>query len=106
MIGFGAVDNILADLGDLTKRALEEGAIYGRGGRGSLYMSPGGNSGRGKNTCSYEGYINSIYTIGINAISQSGRKPKFGERCPGIMAAAYSGGIYPDPNIVTTDVSH
>ncbi len=49
--------------------------------------------------------VNSIYTIGINAVGQSGQKPKFGERCSGIMASAYSGGIYPDPNIVTTDVS-
>lgn len=107
VIGFGPSEVNFAPMGKLVKKALEEGATIGRSGKGSIFLQPGGNSGLNSGgSCSHDVLVNSIYTIGINAVGRAGTKPKYGELCPGIMAAAYSSGIYPDPYMVTTDVGN
>ena len=34
--------------------------------------------------------MNSIYTIAITGVNKDGSVPRYGERCPGIMAVTYS----------------
>lgn len=51
-----------------------------------------------EDNCAYNGYVNSIYTIAITGINRDGSVPSFGERCPGIMAAAYSRDTFADRN--------
>ena len=51
-----------------------------------------------KDSCAYDGYVNSIYTIAITGIKRDGSVPLFGECCPGIMAAAYSRDTFADRN--------
>ena len=60
-----------------TKRALREGAELGRAGRGSIFVWAAGNgSGREGDSCSYDGYVNSIHTISVFSVTQDGRKPR------------------------------
>ena len=43
-----------------------------------------------ENSCAFNGYVNSIYTIGITGINSDGAIPSYGEHCAGIMAVTYS----------------
>ena len=66
-------------------------------------MFAAGNGGvLSKDSCAYNGYVNSIYTIAITAVNRDGTVPYYGERCPGIMAAAYSRDAFGDRNHVVS----
>ena len=43
-----------------------------------------------KDSCAFNGYVNSIYTIAITGINKDGSIPIYGEHCAGIMAVTYS----------------
>ena len=43
-----------------------------------------------QNSCAYDGYVNSIYTIAINGVNKDGSRPSYAEECPAIMATTYS----------------
>lgn len=47
-----------------------------------------------RDSCAYNGYVNSIYTIAITGIKSNGSIPVFGENCPGIMAVTYSREVF------------
>jgi len=64
--------------------------LQGRGGRGAIYTFAAGNGGFTQDSCAYNGYVNSIYTIAINGVNQDGSNPTYAEECPAIMASAYS----------------
>ena len=64
--------------------------IQGRGGLGAIYTFAAGNGGITGDSCAYNGYVNSIYTIAINGVNKDGTNPTYAEECPGVMAAAYS----------------
>ena len=64
--------------------------IQGRGKLGAIYTFAAGNGGFEGDSCAYSGYVNSIYTIAINAVNQDGSLPSYAEECPGIMATTYS----------------
>ena len=68
--------------------------LQGRRGHGSIYVFGAGNGGFSKDSCSFNGLINSIYTIGITGVNKDGSVPRYGERCPGIMAVTYSKDIF------------
>ncbi|KAL9963153.1 hypothetical protein ACROYT_G032328 [Oculina patagonica] len=65
-------------------------AWQGRGGLGAIYTFAAGNGGITGDSCAYNGYVNSIYTIAINGVNPDGSNPSYAEECPGIMATAYS----------------
>lgn len=66
------------------------GLFQGRGGLGAIYTFAAGNGGINGDSCAYNGYVNSIYTIAINGVNKDGSKPTYAEECPGIMATTYS----------------
>ena len=68
--------------------------MQGRGGLGAIYTFAAGNGGITGDSCAYNGYVNSIYTIAINGVNLDGSNPSYAEECPGIMATAYSGDIF------------
>ena len=53
-----------------------------------------GNGGFASDCCSFNGLVNSIYTIAITGVNNDGSVPRYGERCPGIMAVTYSREIF------------
>jgi len=54
--------------GILAKAAFKAGAKRGRNGRGAIYIWASGNGGQNKDSCSCDGYINNIYTIGMSRL--------------------------------------
>ncbi|KAJ7336055.1 hypothetical protein OS493_013430 [Desmophyllum pertusum] len=85
----------VAGPGHLTQRALQNGAEKGRRGLGSIYVFAAGNGGIiVEDSCAFNGYVNSIYTIAITGINSDGSIPDYGERCTGIMAVTYSRNIF------------
>ncbi|XP_041649207.1 proprotein convertase subtilisin/kexin type 4-like [Cheilinus undulatus] len=75
----------------LTEKALWLGAHKGRGGKGSIFVWAAGNGGANHDHCGADGYVNSIYSIAIGAVSQMGKPTYFGEPCPGVMAVTLTG---------------
>ncbi|XP_073237797.1 furin-1-like [Porites lutea] len=92
----------VAEIGVMTEKVIRKGAIEGRRGRGSMYVFGAGNGGYSKDSCSFNGLINSIYTIGITGVNKDGSVPRYGERCPGIMAVTYSKEIFTRADKVIT----
>ena len=41
--------------------------------------------------CGEDGYVNSIHSIAIGAVTQTGKPAYFGEPCPGVMAVTLTG---------------
>lgn len=76
-------------------------SLQGRGGRGNIFVFAAGNGGAQDDDCNCDGYVASIYTIAITALSGNGTKPWYTEPCTAITAATYSGaGTETDQNIV------
>ena len=53
-------------------------------------MFAAGNGGYVDDSCAFNGLVNSIYTIAITGVNNDGSLPRYGERCPGILAVTYS----------------
>ena len=84
-------------LSDKVRAALETGAKSGRNGLGSIFVWAAGNGGPDFDSCAADAYLNSIYTIGITGVSQSGQRPAFAEHCANIFATTFGDAV------VTTD---
>ncbi|TNN44738.1 Proprotein convertase subtilisin/kexin type 5 [Liparis tanakae] len=63
----------------------------GRGGKGSIFVWAAGNGGMQRDHCGADGYVNSIYSIAVGAVSQTGKPAFFGEPCAGVMAVTLTG---------------
>ena len=88
--------------GILTQYALETGISKGRGGKGVIYTWAAGNGGLSDN-CNGDGYVNSIYTIGITSV-RSGQNARYSEVCAAALAATY-GGSSEDRYLTSTTTS-
>ncbi|KAK2567984.1 Neuroendocrine convertase 1 [Acropora cervicornis] len=76
----------------------------GRGGLGSIYVWASGNGGRSKDSCSCDGYTNSIYTLSISSATEHGSSPWYSEPCASTLATTFSSGGGNMRKIVTTDL--
>lgn len=75
--------------------------------RASIFVFAAGNGGfLAKDSCAYNGYVNSIYTIAITGLNRAGSVPSYGERCPGIMAAAYSRNTFGERNPLVSSFTY
>ncbi len=93
--------------------AIEEGITSGRGGRGAVYVFPGGNGrcyatdqagGCYAETTGLDGYLNQRGVIAVCAVDHRGRAPPYGERGANLLVCAPSGGHAGTPAITTTAV--
>ena len=101
---WGPMDNgqTMEAPGILVKRAMANGALNGRSGKGSLFFFAAGNGGTFDDNCNFDGYTNSIYSITVGAIDREGRRPRYSESCSAQMVVTYSSGS--GDAIHTTDV--
>ncbi|TWU28062.1 S8 family serine peptidase [Bythopirellula polymerisocia] len=53
--------------------ALRDSVYFGRGGLGVIHVFSAGNSGQGLDTSSYNGWVNTRYTIGVTGIDHDGQ---------------------------------
>nr|KAG5702592.1 hypothetical protein BaRGS_003752 [Batillaria attramentaria] len=65
-----------------------------------------GNGGSQQDNCNYDGYANSIYTVTIGAVDESGAMPYYAEECASMLGVTFSSGIASKRDIVTTDWRH
>ncbi|XP_041353839.1 endoprotease bli-like [Gigantopelta aegis] len=72
--------------------ALEHGAKFGRGGKGTLYAWATGNGGHNHDDCGADGYVSSIYTMSFGSSTDMGRRPYFMENCTSTLAVVPCGG--------------
>lgn len=75
----------------LTRKALREGTTFGRDGLGSLFVWAAGNGGDA-DQCNADGYVTSIHTIAISAVSRSLMRSDYAEQCTSIMASTVRAG--------------
>ncbi|XP_072835477.2 proprotein convertase subtilisin/kexin type 7 isoform X2 [Pogona vitticeps] len=87
----------------LGKAALQHGVMAGRRGFGSIFVVASGNGGHHKDNCNYDGYANSIYTVTVGAVDETGSMPFYAEECASMLAVTFSGGDKLMRSIATTD---
>lgn len=90
--------------GPMAKKSFLQGITNGRGKKGNIFMWASGNGGRAEDSCSCDGYTNSIYTLSISSTSQNGGKPWYLEECSSTLATTYSSGAPGEQQIITTDL--
>jgi len=89
--------------GPVTKRAFYEGITNGRGGLGTIYVWAGGNGRARMDSCNYDGYANSRYTIAVGAFDSTGNQAWYSEPCASlILSTPSSGNIPPDISSAAT----
>lgn len=59
-------------------------------------------SGQNHDNCNCDGYVSSIYTLSIGAVTQHGEFPWYGERCASTLAVAFSSGSLSESKVFTT----
>lgn len=89
--------------GPLVSAALANAAATGRGGRGSIYLWAGGNGRESLDNSNNDGYANSIYTIAVGALENTGGPAYYSEPGANLLVTAPSNGGSLD--IVTTDLT-
>ena len=70
--------------------------------KGSNLCFASGNGGRFGDSCNFDGYTNSIYSITVGAIDYKGLHPQYSEACSAVMVVTYSSGS--GEHIHTTDI--
>ncbi|KAL3861839.1 hypothetical protein ACJMK2_007853, partial [Sinanodonta woodiana] len=79
-----------SDTGSLVKAALLGGITSGRSGKGSIFTWAAGN-GQKSDNFNADGYVNSIYTIGVTSLDSTGIPAFYSEVCAAAMATTYGG---------------
>lgn len=64
--------------------------MYGRHGKGSIYVWAAGNGERFHDSCSADGYSSSIQTISVGSANYNGYQADYDEDCPSKMAVTFS----------------
>ncbi|MFO1439328.1 MAG: S8 family serine peptidase [Verrucomicrobiaceae bacterium] len=80
----------LRDAGPLVKQALASGASIGRGGKGSIWLWAAGNGGDVQDNSNYDGYANSIYTLSVAALNDSGVRSAYSEPGANVLVCSPS----------------
>lgn len=86
----------------VVKKAMVKGIQKGRKDKGSIYVFASGNGGRNADSCNFDGYTNSIFSITVGAIDFKGMHPIYSEACSAVMVVTYSSGS--GEHIHTTDI--
>lgn len=86
----------------IVKKAMIKGIQEGRDNKGAIYVFASGNGGRSEDSCNFDGYTNSIYSITVGAIDFKGFHPTYAEACSAVMVVTYSSGS--GEHIHTTDI--
>lgn len=88
----------------LVKSGMMKGILDGRNGKGALYVFASGNGGMRGDTCNFDGYTNSIYSLTVTAIDYKGLHPGYAEACTAVLVSTYSSGS--GEHIHTTDINN
>lgn len=95
----------LAGPGRVTLEAFAANAQRGRGGKGNIYVWASGNGRHLGDSCAYDGYASSPYTIAVGAVDYENIQSYYSEGCSALMCVAPSSGDGSSHRITTVDVS-
>ncbi|XP_065195045.1 furin-like [Sycon ciliatum] len=103
---WGPTDNgmTVGGPGRVTRRTLSANILKGRDGLGSIFMWASGVGGFHGDSCAYDGFINSIYTIAISAGTDGAHAPWYAEPCAAVTATGLSSGNPLSKKVVSTDL--
>ncbi|GAV27870.1 hypothetical protein PMKS-001338 [Pichia membranifaciens] len=87
----------------VVRSAMLKGIQEGRNGKGALYVFASGNGASRGDSCNFDGYTNSIYSLTVSAIDYKGLHPIYSESCTAVMVSTYSSGS--GEHIHTTDIN-
>ncbi|CAD5113902.1 DgyrCDS3061 [Dimorphilus gyrociliatus] len=88
-----------------TAKVMKEGAERGRNGSGVIFIWAAGNGNFRGDFCSFDGYVNSLYTIPIGSLTHTGEKSYYSESCTANFAATFTGGFsYLSSNILNINL--
>lgn len=101
---WGPTDNgrVVSAPNKIVKKAMIKGIQEGRSKKGAIYVFASGNGGRYGDSCNFDGYTNSIYSITVGAVDYKGLHPAYSEACSAVMVVTYSSGS--GEHIHTTDI--
>jgi len=97
--------SVLEAPGTLMQAALADAVSTGRGGLGTIFVWAGGNGGDLGDNSNYDGYANSLYTIGVGALDSSGHQAYYSEPGANLIVCAPSSGGSGTLGITTTDLT-
>ena len=95
--------------------AINNGISRGRGGKGAIYVFPGGNGGCYnpddgsacvRENSNYDGYVNQLGIITACATDSSGKQPRYGERGANFLVCGPSSGETTSSKIRTTALNN
>lgn len=78
--------------GPLTREALRNGAINGRGGKGNIFVWAGGNGRQSSDNSNYDGYANQRYVIAVAASTDEGSQAGYSEPGANLLVNVPSSG--------------
>ena len=78
--------------GFLIQKAVVNGILNGRDGKGSIFVFASGNGAAQGDQCNFDGYTNSIYSVTVAAVDYKGLHPYYSEACAANMVVTYSSG--------------
>lgn len=87
-------DRHLEAPGIAVESAIENGAVAGRGGKGTVYVWAGGNGLELGDDSNFDGYANSRYTIGVAASTNQGEQAPYSETGANLHVTAPSDGVW------------
>lgn len=96
----------LRDSGPLVKQALATSVSSGRNGKGSIWLWAAGNGGDVKDNSNYDGYANSIYTIAVGALNDTGVRSAYSEPGANVLICAPSNDIAGNHRGITTTTTN
>lgn len=76
----------------IVQKAVVNGILNGRGGKGSVFVFASGNGAAQDDQCNFDGYTNSIYSVTVSAVDYQGLHPYYSEPCAANMVVTYSSG--------------
>lgn len=76
----------------LIQKAVVNGILNGRDGKGSVFVFASGNGAAQGDQCNFDGYTNSIYSVTVAAVDYKGLHPYYSEACAANMVVTYSSG--------------
>ncbi|MSU34831.1 MAG: hypothetical protein EXS36_06910 [Pedosphaera sp.] len=92
--------------GLLLQTVIQKGAEEGRSGRGTIYVWAAGNGARQGDNANNDGYVNSIYTVGVGALNDLGKRASYSEPGACLVISTPSGGDFQRPRgTLTTDLT-
>ena len=98
----GSTDNTLVGIPVVMRNALAQGALTGRGNRGSIFVFAAGNGGGSADNANYNEQASSIYTIAVGALNDQFRRASYGNPGASLLISAPAGRDATRPQGTTT----